>query len=513
MRGGWMSGQKGQLPTGTVTFLFTDIERSTQTVASVGDERYAEMQDAHRAALRGAFAAHAGIEVQTEGDALFVAFQRASDALDGAVAGQRALEDQPLRVRMGIHTGDALVREHDYVGHEVHRAKRICDAGHGRQILLSETTAKLVGRTELLDLGLHRLKDLGEPQRIYQVGRDRYPALRSLESFTHSLPLQRSAFIGRESEIAEIRALLEANRIVTLTGVGGCGKTRLALQVGAEELDRFSDGVFMVDLAPISDPDAVLQELASAVFAPVGGGGFLNTGSSSIDDVVFTYLRTRHVLLILDNCEHLIDACAEIADSVLARCPRVTILATSREGLRVEGEQTWTVPSLSLPDEASDVGASEAVGLFTARAASVRPDFTLTPENTPPIVEICRRLDGIPLAIEFAAARVTHLSPRQIADRLDDRFRLLTGGQRRVQRQHTLHAALDWSFDLLDEHEQSLLRRLAVFSGHFSVEAVEAICSDDLVPTDMVTDILGSRVLKALVDTATLGDGVWPRIP
>jgi predicted ATPase len=409
---------------------------------------------------------------------------------------------------MGIHTGEALVRGNDYVGHEVHRAKRISDAGHGGQILVSQTTADLVQpNASLIDLGPHRLKDLGEPQRLYQVSADGlerdFPKLRSLDAFTHSLPLQRSAFIGREREIAEIRALVETNRIVTLTGVGGCGKTRLALQAGAEELERFTDGVFFVNLAPISDPELVEREIAGSVDAPVGGAmpGLAGGDVRPIDEILLGYLASRACLLVLDNCEHLIDASADIADRILARCPQVSILATSREGLRLEGEQSWTVPSLSVPSEGTDAQDSESVSLFKSRAKAVRPGFDLTPENIEAVVEICRRLDGIPLAIEFAAARVTHLSPRQIAERLDDRFRLLTGGQRRVQRQQTLQAALDWSFELLDEDERVLLRRLSVFAGDFGIEAAEGICADEPLDISRVTDLLGSLVSKSLVDT------------
>jgi predicted ATPase/class 3 adenylate cyclase len=514
-----------ELPSGTVTFLFTDVERSTESVAALGDERYADLLDVHRGLLRQAFLKHGGVEVGTEGDAFFVAFVRAQDAVKASVEGQCALEshDWPgetrLRVRMGLHTGEALVRGDDYVGHEVHRAKRISDAGHGGQILLSETTADLVrASAKSIDLGPHRLKDLGEPQRIYQVVDEslpqEFPRLRSLESFTHSLPLQRSAFIGREREIAEIRELLAANRIVTLTGVGGCGKTRLALQVGAEELDAFADGVFLAALAPVSDPDVVAREIAAAVGVSLGAAATPGTAGPGgpIDQILLDFLSQRDCLVVLDNCEHLLDACAEITDSVLARCPKVKILATSREGLRVEGEQSWVVPSLSIPDETSRAQESESVSLFKARAKAVRPAFELTPDNLGPVVEICRRLDGIPLAIEFAAARVAHLSPRQIADRLDDRFRLLTGGQRRVQRQQTLQAALDWSFELLDDSEGALLRRLSVFLGDFAIEGAEGVCSDDHLDARAVTDLLGSLVSKSLVEADPTADVVRYRL-
>ena len=503
-----------ELPSGTVTFLFTDIERSTESAAALGDERWAEALQTHRDLLRPIFQTHNGVEVGTEGDSFFVAFARAHDAVDAAADGQRALQahtwagETQLRVRMGLHTGEALVRGEGYVGHEVHRAKRISDAAHGGQILLSQTAADLVGKGSLLDLGSHRLKDLGEPQHVYQLTAQdlprEFPQLRSLDAFTHSLPLQRSAFIGREKEIAQIRDLIESNRIVTLTGVGGCGKTRLALQVGADELEHFDDGVFFVNLAPISDPDVVWEEIVRSVGAP-SSGVITSAALTRPTDDLFARLGTKRALIVLDNCEHLVDACAEIVDRILVRCPNVSILATSREALRVEGEQSWSIPSLSLPTDADDAQKSESVSLFKARAQAVRQGFELTKDNVAPVIEICRRLDGIPLAIEFAAARVGHLSPRQIADRLDDRFRLLTGGQRRVQRQQTLQAALDWSFDLLEESERVLLRRLSVFPGDFSIDGAEGICSDDELSQPEITDLLGSLVSKSLVQTDLVG--------
>ena len=452
-----------ELPSGTVTFLFTDIERSTEHLAALGNDAYADALDTHRQILREAFNTHGGHEIATEGDSFFVAFARAHDAVDAAVTGQRTIGEHPLRARMGIHTGEALVRNGGYIGHDVHRAKRICDAAHGGQILVSQTTTDLVRSAQMLtDLGPHRLKDLGEPQRIFQVGEGKFPPLRSLESFRHSLPRQRSSFIGREREIAQISELLEKNQLVTIHGVGGCGKTRLAVQVGAEMLHEFPDGVFFADLAPISDDDGIVHAVADAVGIPLGGPvGTIRTAVS--DDLVLRYMSERTSLLILDNCEHLLDGCAALADRLLAHCPRLSILATSREALQVEGEQAWRLPSLSLPDDATNMSESEAVSLFAARARAASGSFELTPAEAPAVAEICRRLDGIPLAIEFAAARVTHLSPKQIAQKLDDRFRLLTGGRRQIQRQLTLQAALDWSYDLLDEAERILLRRLAVF--------------------------------------------------
>jgi predicted ATPase/class 3 adenylate cyclase len=504
------------LPSGTVTFLFTDIERSTETVAELGNERYADVLDDQRERLRSAFAAHQGHEVGTEGDAFFIAFVRAHDAVNAAVDGQKALADHVLRVRMGVHTGEAVVRGGDYVGHDVHKAKRICDAGHGGQILLSETTADLVRTTTpVADLGPHRLKDLEEAQRLFQVKCDElpndFPPLRSLESFRHNLPLQRSAFIGREDDIAQVRKQIEKERLVTLTGVGGCGKTRLALQVGAELLDQFPDGVFFIDLSTVSEPKA-LTATAAQTLGVKPPASFGVTGQGSAEELLMDFLRTHRCLLILDNCEHLLDESAELVDKMLSVSPTITVLATSREPLDVEGEQAWRVPSLSVAEDATDAQSSEAVSLFKARARAVQPDFELTPTNVRAVAEICARLDGIPLAIEFAAARIGHMSPQQIADRLSDRFHLLTGSRRRVQRQQTLQAALDWSYDLLREDERMLLRRLAVFAGPFRMSDVEGVCTDESLPKRAVTDLLGSLVSKSLVVTERVEDEVRFRL-
>lgn len=504
-----------ELPTGTVTFLFTDIEGSTELASELGDEPFADLQETHRRLLRDAFASNGGAEVRTEGDMLFVAFTRATEAADAAIDGQRALESHAwpangtLRVRMGLHTGEATVREDDYVGHDVNKARRVCDAGHGGQIVVSEATAALLDAylprgTSLADLGLHRLKDLSEPQHLYQLAapgiRRDFPAPRSIDAFTHNLPSLRSTFIGRDQEIAEVRKLLERHRLVTLAGVGGCGKTRLALQIGAEELDRFEDGVFFIELGPLSDASLIAGKTADAIGLILGGS--LTGGTPTpLDELVVDHLRRKTSLLIFDNCEHLLDGCAELVDRVLAQCPDVTILATTREALGVEGEQAWRIPSMSLPTGPSDMEASEAIRLFDTRAKAVLPSFELTADNAEAVREICARLDGLPLAIELAASRVTHLSPRQLADRLDDMFRLLAGGRRRVQRQQTLEASLDWSYDLLDEPERALLRRLAVFSGTFGLDAAEGICTDGHVTHATVVTLLGSLVDKSLVAT------------
>ena len=515
-----------ELPSGTVTFLFTDIERSTQGFAALGDERFGDLQEVHRALLRRAFQAHEGVEVRTEGDSFFVAFGRAVDAAMAAIDGQRSLRshDWPpegeLRVRMGLHTGDAPMRNGDYVGHDVNKARRICDAGHGGQILTSEATAGLLDAhlpdgVALSDLGLHRLKDLGDRQRLYQLTAEGleqdFPPLRSVDAFTHNLPQQRSSFVGRENEMTLVRKLMEHHQLVTLTGVGGCGKTRLALQVGAEDLDRYPDGVFLVELAPLSEAALIAPALAQAMRMVIGGS--LTGGSPTpIDQLVVEHLGKKDVLIILDNCEHLLDGCADLVDRIMAVCPNVKILATTREVLEVEGEQSWRVPSLEVATDGTQAESSESVRLFEARAKSANPTFELTSENARVVAEICERLDGIPLAIELAASRVTHLTPQQIAARLNDMFRLLTGGRRRVHRQQTLEASLDWSYDLLEEDERLLHRRLAVFAGSFGLDAVEDICANGGLERPRVITLLGSLVDKSLVSTEERGGEIRYRL-
>jgi predicted ATPase/class 3 adenylate cyclase len=498
-----------------VTFLFTDVEGSTRLVRALGDDRWAVLLQTHRELLRAAISAHNGREVGTQGDALFAVFVSPIDASSAAVAGQRALEAHAwpegsrIKVRMGLHSGEAVAHGDNYVGKEVHRASRICDVGHGGQIVVSEPTAALLrgslaGEVALARLGEHRLKDMGDAETLFQLTaprlRSQFPPLRSLDA-PSNLPAVRSSFIGRTSELAEVGRLIREERLVTLTGIGGSGKTRIATEAGAQALTHFPEGVFFVDLAPLSDPDLLAQAVAAACSGAIGDilrGEF----GGPIEDRLMSALAARSPLLIIDNCEHLIDAVAELLDRMLIECPNVSALATSREALGIDGEHVVPVPSLAIPPDATDTRAAEqsdAVQLFVERAKAQKPAFALTADNLDAVVEVCRRLDGIPLAIELAATRIAHLSARQIAERLEDRFRLLAGGRRRIQRQQTLGATLDWSFDLLGEEERVMLRRLAVFAGGFTLEAVESIAGGDGITDGSAVDLLGALVAKSLV--------------
>ena len=501
-----------ELPTGTVTFLFTDIEGSTRLLQQLGD-RYADVLAEHQRLLRGAFQEKGGREVDTQGDAFFYAFDRARDAVFGATNAQKAINGHSwpdgvsLRVRMGLHTGEPIRTEVGYVGMDVHRSARICSAGHGGQILLSQATRGLIENdmpegVSLRDLGEHRLKDLQHPEQVFQLVTSDlptdFPALKSLDTLPNNLPLQLTSFIGREKEIAEVKQLFITTRLLTLTGSGGCGKTRLGLQVVADLLEEFPDGVWVVELAPLSDPGLVPQEVASVLEVS-------EMPDRSLLDALSNYLRTKQLLLMLDNCEHLIETCTKLSDTLLHSCPNLKILVASREALGIAGESTYRVPSLSLPDP---VGASlvsalmqyEAVRLFIDRAIAGVSTFTVTDDNAPALAQICRRLDGIPLAIELAAARVKVLSVEQITKRLDDRFRLLTGGSRTaLPRQQTLRAMIDWSYNQLSEKERVLFNRTSVFMGGWTLEAVEAICSDESIEEYEVLDTLTGLVDKSLL--------------
>jgi predicted ATPase len=452
-----------ELPTGTVTFLFTDIEGSTRLLEQLGTERYAHALAAHRRVIREACAANGGVEVDTAGDAFFVAFPTAQGALAAAAAFWEGLAASgPVWVRVGVHTGTPLIVEDKYVGMDVHRAARIAAAGHGGQVLVSAATAALTGTHGLRDLGEHRFKDLAAPERVYQLGQGDFPALKSL--YQTNLPVPATPFLGRERELRQVVELVRHARVVTLTGPGGTGKTRLAVQVAAELADDHPDGVFWVPLAALRDPDLVLESAAQALGARDG---------------LASHIGSKRVLLLFDNFEQVADAASGLAE-VLSTCPNLKLLATSREPLHLLGEQEYPVPPL---------GHEEAVAFFVARARTVKPDFE--PDSAVP--EICRRLDELPLALELAAARVKALSPQQILERLEQRLPLLTGGARDLpERQRTLKATIAWSHDLLSEEEQRLFARLAVFAGGCTLEAAEEVAGADL-------DTLQSLVDKSLL--------------
>ena len=445
------------LPRGTVTFLFTDIEGSTQLLRELGGE-YADVLADHRRTLREEFARHGGVEVATEGDAFFVAFAKASDALAAAAAGREALADGPVRVRMGLHTGEPTLTEEGYVGIDVHRAARIAAAGHGGQILVSQATRDLTGASRLRDLGVHRLKDLEAPERLYQLDDDEFPPLKSVDQT--NLPVQPTPFVGRESELADVLALLDVHRIVTLTGPGGSGKTRLALQAAAESVEKYGDGVWFVSLAAVGDPQLIEPTIAGVVGGP---------------DDLHEFLAGKRTLLVLDNLEQLLPGAAAVVARLDAR-----ILATSRSRLNIGAEQEFPVPTLPLDD---------AAALFTQRARQLEPRF----EPDAAVRRIAERLDGLPLALELAAARVKVLTPAQILERLGRSLDLLTSGvQDAPERQRTLRGTVEWSYQLLDAGEQGLFARLAVFAGSFALEAAEAVCSAEL-------DVLQSLVDKSLL--------------
>jgi predicted ATPase len=449
-----------ELPHGTVTFLFTDIEGSTRLLHDLGAEAYADKLAEHRRVLRDAFERHGGVEVDTQGDAFFVAFPTAPGALEAA---REAQADLGLPVRMGLHTGTPLLTEEGYVGADVHRAARIAASGHGRQVLVSAATAALLGSDELRDLGDHRLKDLSAPERIFQLGRDDFPPLKTL--YRTNLPVPATHFLGRQHELAEIRHLLGRQdvRLVTLTGAGGSGKTRLALQAAGEAAEAYPDGVWWVPLAPLADP----ADVGPAAARALGGGG-------SLPELV----DGRGLLLLLDNFEHVVEAAPEVA-AVLSECPNAGVLVTSRERLRVQGEHVYPVPVLE---------RAEARRLFVTRARAAQPDFAADEQ----VDELCARLDDLPLALELAAARTSLLSTSQLLERLGNRLDLLRGGRDAEIRQQTLRATIEWSYELLEEDERNLLAALSVFRGGWTLDAAEQVADADL-------ELMQSLVDKSLV--------------
>ena len=472
---------RSDLPTGTVTFLFTDVEGSTKLLEEIGADAYADVLGEHRALLREVFANHRGVEVDTQGDAFLIAFARASDAVAAAVEGQTRLDASGLQVRMGAHTGEPLRTDEGYVGVVVHKAARIAAAGHGGQIVLSQATHDLAG-IDATDLGEHRLKDLEEPVRLYQLGEKRFPLLRSLSST--NLPVAATPFIGREQELDDVVALLRRDdvHLVTLTGPGGSGKTRLALQAAAEASDRFPDGVTWVPLAPLRDPSLVVTAVAQAV-------GVAEGGDTALADKLGNALATRRTLLLLDNAEHLLPGAASDI-GLLARGSPV-LLVTSRERLRLQGEHLYSVPTLT--DE-------DGVELFVARARALDHGF----EANGAIAELCARLENLPLALELAAARIRLFTPEQLLERLSSRLDLLQGGRDAEARQRTLRATIEWSHELLDAEERALFRLLSVFSGGCTYEAAEEVCG-------ATPELLQSLIDKSLLRRreAEFGPRYW----
>ncbi|HET7703722.1 MAG TPA: adenylate/guanylate cyclase domain-containing protein [Candidatus Limnocylindrales bacterium] len=492
------------LPTGTVAFVFTDIEGSTRLAQALPADRWEALLDRHRQLIRTAVAAHGGVEVMTEGDGFFLAFPRTAAAIAAVVQAQRALaaepwpDDAPIRVRMGVHTGDGrLDRDRSYVGADVHRAARVAAAGHGGQVLLSETTSTLVADelppgVGLRGLGEHRLKDL-RPERICQLVveglRAEFPPIRSLDRQPNNLPTQLTSFVGRDAELAAASGLLGSSRLLTLTGPGGTGKTRLSLQLAADVSDRFPDGVWFVALEPVRDPAMIAGTILTTL-------GLIESAGRSARDVLLDWLSERAVLLVLDNFEQVIDGAPVVTD-LLRGAPRLSIVVTSRAPLRVSGEQEYPVPGLPAPrdvlsltdlekmnlpaaDRRLDAAAAtqfEAVRLFIARAMAVRPDFRVTNDNAPAVAAIAARLHGMPLAIELAAARAKLLAPDAILERLEHQLGVLQAGARDLpERQQTLRGAIAWSHDLLGAGERRLLARLSVFVAGCELDSAEVVC-------------------------------------
>jgi predicted ATPase/class 3 adenylate cyclase len=506
-----------ELPIGTVTFLFTDIEGSTRLTQDLG-AAWPPLLERHRQIARAAWSEQGGVEIGTEGDSFFVVFTSAPQAVAAAASVQRGLfaEAWPagaeIRVRIGVHSGEGLLSGGSYVGLDVHRAARIANAGHGGQVLLSASTRALVegslpDRVAIREKGEHRLKDLSRPERIWEmvIGGlpGEFPPLRTLNAVPNNLPTQLTSFLGRQQEIADARQLLLDGRLLTLTGPGGTGKTRLALQIAADATDRFPDGIYFVALGTISQADLVLPTIAQAV-------GLVDPGTRALDRLA-EHIGDKCFLLLLDNFEQVNEAAPQIAE-LLLRAPKISALVTSRSPLRVYGEREYPVPPLGVPDprhlpDLEQLSSYESVALFVERAMAVRPDFAVTIVNAPAVAEICVRLDGLPLAIELAAARVRVLSPQAIMERLGDRLKLLSGGSRDLpERQQTLRGAIAWSHDLLDEADQRVFARFSAFAGGATLEAIERVVFDPGEEADAL-DAIASLVDKSLVRQESEPDG------
>jgi predicted ATPase/class 3 adenylate cyclase len=500
-----------QLPSGTVTLVFSDVEASTRLLQELGRERYVRALAAHREILRKSFAAHGGVEVEMQGDSFHFAFPFARDAVAAAAAAQQALaehewEVEPVRVRMGLHTGEPMEADGLYAGLDVHRAARVMSAGHGGQVLVSERTAGLVSdelpeATALRDLGEHRLKDLSLPQRLYDLVVEGLPAdfppPKTLENRPTNLPVQPTPLIGRERELAELLTTVRRPdvRLLTLTGPGGAGKTRLALHAAAELVEEFGGGVFIVFLAAVRDASLVLESVAQTLGVPEKPG-------ERVTETLCEFLRDRELLLVLDNFEQVLPAAPNVGQ-LIARCEPLKVLVTSRAPLHLGGEHEHPVPPLRLPEptrfpEAAAVSQYESVQLFVQRARAVQPSFQVTNENAAAVAAICVHLDGLPLALELAAARVRLLSPQALLERLDRSLKLLTGGARDLpERQQTLRATIDWSYQLLDATEQRLFRAVSVFAGGFTLGAAAAVVAEE--DEFALLDRLGALVEHSLV--------------
>ena len=511
--------------TGKITFLFTDVEGSTSLWERM-PKAMSEALSCHDEILRTVIEAHSGHVFKTVGDAFHATFSAAPDALEAALEAQRALLNEtwdltgPLRVRMALHTGAAEERDGDYFGPSLNRVARLLSAGHGGQILLSLATREVVrdrlpDESGLRDLGERPLKDLSSPEHVFQITasglRSEFPPLKTLDIRRNNLPAQPTPLIGRERELDDVLALMRSPdvRMLTFTGPGGTGKTRLGLQAAAELMDEFEDGVFFVALAAIADPTLVAPAIARTL-------GLTESGNQPLEERLKSYLRDRQTLLVLDNFEHILES-APLLDALLSAASELRVLATSRTALKLYGEHEYLVPPLSLPDPQSILSLEsltqyEAIRLFVDRARAIRPDFSLTEENAPAVVEICARLDGLPLVLELAAARIKLLPPQAMLSRLGDRLKLLTGGARNLpERQRTLRNAIAWSYEMLDEGEKTLFARLAVFSGGSTLEGIEAVCDPQ---GDLPVEALEG--VSSLLDKSLLrqeeGQGAEPRL-